>query len=116
MSNAALIILWNDAKTGREKMAGELFNSALSFCDQKVKEGVMDSFEPVVLDRHCGAMNGFITMRGDVTKLEALSHSSAFKDLAAKATLCLTGYGVVEAHLGNDLNDYMKRWASNIPR
>ena len=116
MANAGLILLWNDVKTGREKMAGELFNSTLAYCEQKVKEGVFESYEPVILASHGGQMNGYIMTRGDADKLDALRHTSSFKDLTTRCVLCLNGFGVVDAYLGNELGDMMKRWATNIPR
>jgi hypothetical protein len=116
MSNAGMMILWNDVKTSREKQAGELFNSTVAFYEQKVKEGVVESFEPVVLSRHGGMVNGFFLLRGEQSKLDTLRRSNDFKDFEVKAVLCLNGFGVVDAYLGKGLADIMKRWATNIPR
>lgn len=116
MSNAGLIFLWNDVKTGREKQAGELFNATLAFYEKKVKEGVVESYEPAILTRHGGTLNGFIIVRGEVDKLQALRLSNDFKDMEVKAIHCLSGFGVVEAALGKEVGEVMKRWANNIPR
>lgn len=116
MSNAGFILLWNDVKTGREKNAGELFNATLAFYEKKVKEGVVDSYEPAILSRHGGVMNGFILVRGEHDKLATLRESNDFREMEVKAIHCLSGFGVVEAHLGKNVNEHMKRWASAIPR
>jgi hypothetical protein len=116
MANAGLVFLWNDVKTGREKLAGELFNSTLAFYEKKVKEGVVESYEPAILSRHGGTMNGFIVVRGEVDKLTTLRQSNDFKEMETKALHCLSGFGVVEAALGKEVGEVMKRWASHIPR
>jgi hypothetical protein len=116
MSNAGLVFLWNDVKTGREKMAGELFNATLAFYEKKVKEGVVESYEPAILNRHGGTMNGFIVVRGEADKIHALRQSNDFKEMETKAIHCLSGFGVVDAALGKEVGESMKRWANNIPR
>lgn len=116
MENAAIFIGWKEAKVGREGHAGELFETALAYYRGLVDRGVLTSFEPVMLGRHGGELNGFILLRGDRDKLNILRDNDEFVTLTVKATHYLDGFGVVDAYIGDGLIDLMRRWRENIVR
>lgn len=116
MANSGLFIGWTEPKSGREKIAADLFAATVAYYTSKVQDGTVESFEPVFLAHHGGDLNGFFLLRGQAEKLDALRHSPEFKDWTVKAVHCLNGFGVIEAYLGDALQDMMRRWAAAIPR
>ena len=66
--------------------------------------------------RHGSTVNGFVMLRGEASKLDTFRRSDEFKDLVVEASLCLDGFGVVDAYVGDGLKDLMHRWVTNIPR
>ena len=105
---------WHEPRLGRESLAGELFTATLSFYQGKVDDGTIESFEPVILSRHGGDLNGFFFIKGNVDKLDALKQSSEFKDLTMKAIYCLDGYGLIDGFVGEGLQDIMQHWMKSI--
>lgn len=115
MTKAGLMVLWTDVKVGRERIAGELFNSAVAYYTRLVDQGKIESFEPVILARHGGNVNGLILLRGDEAKLAKVRQTDEFQNLTMTATHCLEGFGVVDAVLGQGIADTMARWAKALP-
>lgn len=116
MAEAGLLIGWNEARAGREAMAVELFGEAIRYYASLVTSGTIESFEPVELGRHGGDFNGFILIRGEREKLDALQRSEEFVKLAVRAVVCLHGFGLIDAHLGAGLQRRMQMWAAALPR
>jgi hypothetical protein len=114
MANAGIVIGWSDPKVSREKDAAELWMSSLAFYQTKVDDGTIESFEPVIMGRHGGDLNGFILIRGDQAKLDAFKRSDEFMDLTLKGIHCLAGFGIVGAHLGEGLASLMQKWVELV--
>ena len=114
MANA-LIIGWNKAVVGREAQAQELFQSSLAFWGKQAKQGNIESFEPVFFQSHGGDMNGFIFIKGDPQKLDAIQHTDDYINLVLQAGLCLEGSGFIRGYHGQRLMDMMQRWGKLIP-
>ena len=100
MADAAILVGWNEPKAGRETQAAALFGETIQYYTTLTKDGTIESFEPVILVRHGGDFNGFILLRGDGAKLDALQRSDTFLDFTIRATLCLSGFGVIRCYLG----------------
>ena len=75
MADAAILIGWNEPKPGRESMAAQLFADTMKYYTTLVEQRAIESFEPVILTRHGGDFNGFILLRGEAAKLDALQRS-----------------------------------------
>jgi hypothetical protein len=116
MADAAIFVGWNEAKTGREALAGELFGTAMAYYGSLVQKGTIESFEPVILSRHGGDLNGFILLRGDADKLHALVQTDEWLEMVNKAILCLGGFGVVPAYTGEGVQKVMQSWMKAIPK
>lgn len=109
-----MMIGWNGAKMGREAMAGEMFNSLVNFFTKKLSDGVITTFEPVLLSPHGGDMNGFMLVKGDNDKLDTLRNEDEFMNLVAQCLHCVDGFGVIRGMGGDRVELEMKRWAGYI--
>jgi len=66
--------------------------------------------------RHDGDFNGFILVRGEAAKLDALQRSEEFIKLTVRAIVCLDGFGVIDAHIGADVQRRMQLWTAALPK
>jgi hypothetical protein len=101
MANHALVIGWNRAVTGREARALEGFQRSIAFWTKQIKDGNVESFEPFLLTPHGGDLNGFILVKGDRDKLNAVRWSEEFQDIQYDAMQYLDGLGVSDALAGD---------------
>jgi hypothetical protein len=116
MADAAILVGWNEPKAGREAMAAQLYADAMKYYTTLVEQRAIESFEPVLLTRHGGDFNGFILLRGEAAKLDALQRSEEFEAMTIRGVLCLSGYGVIRAYIGEGLQRVMQRWMAALPR
>ena len=110
MADAGLLIGWKQAKAGREAQAMELFGSTMSYYQQEVEQGNIESFEPVLVQAHGGDLNGFILIRGSREQCDALRNSDEFRGILVRAIYCLDGVGVINTYLGDGLQQMMSEW------
>ena len=110
MANAGILISWEDSKVGREGLGAELWMRSTAFYAAKVADGTLESFEPFIAHRHGGVRNGFVLLRGDEAKLDALKRSNDFVDITLMAIHCLTAFSVLDVYLGDGLTALMGRW------
>ena len=114
MADRALFLGWNRPLPGREQQANELFQKSMQFYAKVLSEGRIESFEPVLLAAHGGDLNGFVLLRGEAGKLDALREDEEFGGFVIEAGHCLDGFGVVHAYIGEGLMKLMGRWAKVI--
>jgi hypothetical protein len=107
---------WNRPVPGREVEAAEIFNAGMVFWTQKQQEGKIESFEPVLLARHGGDLNGFVLVRGEQEKINAILHSNEFKDLSLRIDHVVLGWGVIPAYVGEGVAEEMGRWQKMIAK
>jgi hypothetical protein len=110
-----LFLGWKRPVAGREKAAMELFGEGMGLWADLQKAGQIASFEPVLLAAHGGDLNGFILLRGDQAKLDAVRTSDRFMDLTTRAVILLEGFGVVPGWEGEGLMKQMQRYQKFIP-
>ncbi|HEX9102692.1 MAG TPA: hypothetical protein VF997_10835 [Polyangia bacterium] len=115
MANAGLFIGWNRPIAGREQLALELFSSATQFWSQQQAQGRIESFEPILLAPHAGDLNGFIFVRGERGKLNAIKDSQEFHDIMVRAGMLLHDLGCVDAHVGEAMAMQLQRFQRAIP-
>jgi hypothetical protein len=113
-ADSILFIGWNRAVHGRERDSLEAFGTAIGFLTNQVGAGKVQSFEPVLLDRHGGDLNGFLLVRGSAANLAALADSDEFRDLVMHADMSVGGIGIVTGKIGEGLQREIARLQKHI--
>jgi hypothetical protein len=103
MATGALLVGWGGAVRGREQKALQVFTEAIGYYTQLQQQGTIESFEPVLLEPHGGDLNGFVLIRGDREKLNALRTSEEFIRLYRRAGLLVDNMGIINAFIGEEL-------------
>jgi hypothetical protein len=103
MATGALMIGWGPVVPGREQKSLQVFNEAIQYYTRLVQQGTIESFEPVALEPHGGDLQGFVLVRGDREKLNALRTSEEFLRLNNRAALVVNNLGVINAFIGEEL-------------
>ena len=88
---------------GRELKALQVFNEAIQYYTRMQQKGTIESFEPVSLEPHGGDLIGFLLIRGDHEKLNAMRYSEEFLRLNNRASLIVSNFGVITAFIGEEL-------------
>lgn len=115
MADAALFCGWNKPTSGREKQAMELFASTLAYWTKQKEAGNIESFEPVILSRHGGDMNGFMLVRGDQEKLDEIKRSDEWLTIVTQCSYCIDNFGAVDAYVNEGVARMMGeygKWVS----
>lgn len=102
MANAALFIGYGPAVPGRARQALQVFGEALQYYGRLQQQGQIESFEPVYLEPHGGDLNGFILLRGERDKLNAIRFTEEFLRLTSRASLVTGNLGIVSAFIGEE--------------
>jgi len=103
MATGALVIGWGSVIQGREQKSLQVFNEAIQYYARLQQQGTIESFEPVALEPHGGDLQGFLLIRGDREKLNALRTSEEFLRLNNCAALVVKHLGVITASIGEAL-------------
>ena len=115
MSKNLIFVGWTRPIVGREKTAGEHFQEFMGYVIQLQQEGIIDSFEPVLLTAHGGDLNGFILLRGEISKLQELKRTEAWTTHVTRAGMSTEGFGVINGVTGEGVSEQMELWTSLIP-
>jgi hypothetical protein len=103
MATSALMIGWGSAVPGREQKALQVFNETIQHYTRLQQQGMIESFEPVSLAPYGGDLQGFVLVRGDSEKLNALRSSEESLRLSNRAALVVENLSVVTAFIGEEL-------------
>src|SRR5258708_1446098 len=103
MATGALMIGWGPVVPGREQKSLLVFNESIQFYTRLQQQGTIESFEPVALEPHGGDLNGFLILRGDREKLNALRTSEGFLRLNNRAAQIVANLGAITAVIGEEL-------------
>lgn len=114
MADAALFVGYGQAARAREQQALELFNHALEYFTDLQNQGLVESFEPVLLDPHGGDLRGFILVRGAPDNLNRIRADEQFHQMEARARLVVDNFGVVNAYLGGGLQAQMAIYREQV--
>ncbi len=114
MADSLIMVGWDKVYPGHEKDALEAFNSTVGFWTKQVQAGNVESFEPILLDRHGGDLNGFMLVRGNAGKLHAIVQSDEWRELLLRADLHVSGLGVIGGFTGEGVMHEMARWQKII--
>jgi hypothetical protein len=115
MSGNVLFFGWNRTVAGMEKMSSDHFQEFLQYLGGLQKKGTIQSFDPVFLDYHGGDMNGFVLIKGEGKKLDALTESEEWIRHTYRASFHLEGMGFIRGVTGDILNERMQLWIKYIP-
>ncbi|MFL5395740.1 MAG: hypothetical protein ACJ79G_23145 [Myxococcales bacterium] len=113
-ATSVIFIQWQLPARGREKNAQETFGEAIALYGRLQREGKIESFEPVLLDAHGDDLTGFILVRGDPEKLDAVIHSGEYQSLNMRAMYNVDGFGAVRGVIGEELARRMGYWQKNF--
>jgi hypothetical protein len=114
MANHALFLGWNRPSIGREQHAMKLWEKTMEYYGKLQADKRIESFEPVLLSAHGGDLNGFILIRCDREKLNAIRNEDTFLNFIIEADYCLEDFGIVSAFIGESLADLFTRWTKHI--
>jgi hypothetical protein len=107
MTGDALFLGWGPVVRGRELKALEVFQETLVYYGSLQQDGLIDSFEPVLLGPHGGDLAGFILLRGSRESLDKVRSSTEFQRLVARAGAIVDDVGVIDAYTGEALAGQM---------
>ncbi len=95
MANDVIFTGWGAVPAGREQQALAVFQETVQFWAQAQQDGKIESFEPILLEPHGGGLAGFLLVRGERAKLDALRTEDAFQRLVARAGVIVEDFGVI---------------------
>jgi hypothetical protein len=107
MAGEALFLGWGQVTRGREQLALTVFQESIAYYTKLQEDGQIDGFETFLLAPHSGDLNGFIMMRGDQSKLDAVRSSPEFLRIVSRAGAVVDNVGVVSAYTGEALGRIM---------
>lgn len=108
MSEYGWFMGWSGTAPGKDAEAAALHGRLMSFMADRLDDGTIESYEPVLLGRHRGALSGFLLVRGERAKLRALRGEPAFVELQRLAEADLSDYELVEAVLGDGVREMVE--------
>jgi hypothetical protein len=100
VADSAIFIGFGKPARGRETEAVQVFGEAMQHYGSLAASGEIESVEAVFLEPHGGDLGGFILLRGEREKLDAVRRSEAFELITFKADIVVESIGVVNASVG----------------
>jgi hypothetical protein len=114
MAEAGLFTGWGPPVRGRETKGLEVFNEALAFWGRQQESGAIEGFEVVLIGPHGGDLAGFILARGSQDQIAAIRASEEFEGLNIRANQIVERFGVVDAILGDGLENAITRYREAV--
>jgi hypothetical protein len=107
MADFGVFIGFGFPARGREEGAVKSFQELLQLLGAQASQGIIESFEPVLLQAHGGDLGGFVLVRGERGKLDGMVASPEFQRLVLRAQTVVDHIGVVNCLLGGELQRQM---------
>lgn len=107
MAGEALFLGWGPVVRGREQLALQVFQESVAYYAKLQEDGVIDSFDTVLLAPHAGDLAGFFLMRGEQSALDTVRSSPEFLRVVTRAGAVVDNVGVVSAYTGEALGQLM---------
>jgi hypothetical protein len=108
MAKFGLLVGWGGPVRGREVQAAAVFEEAVRLWRRLQRQGVIEAWEPVLLEPHGGDLGGFFLLRGKRGRLAELRASDELIQLGRRAEQVFEGYGVVGAELDGRIDRAMR--------
>ena len=115
MGTNVVFLGWNQPYPGRERMSTDHFREYMQYLGGLQQAGTIQAFDAVFLNPHGGDLNGFVFIRGDSAKLDALLSSEAWETHLMRAGLELNGLGMLRGVTGDLLMKQMESYIKAIP-
>jgi hypothetical protein len=116
MSSNTIFFAWKRSQPGREHISAAHFEEMMRYYTGLQQAGVVQSFEPVLLDPNGSGVNGFFMIKVEESKLPELLARQDFHDHVTRSILHLEdpvlSYGVSGPAVGKQ----MESWVASIPR
>jgi hypothetical protein len=96
MADRLLFVSWGATVRGREERALEVFNAALAFYGRCQNEGLIESFDVVLLRPSGTSVDGYIQVHGSAEQLAALRENREFMRNIVDAQLIVDDVAVVD--------------------
>jgi hypothetical protein len=116
MANYGIFVGWNRSIGGYEAAAFEVFQSFLGYLGQQQSVGNIENFETVLLEPHGGELNGFVLIRGDRQKLDAIRRTEEWRDLFMRGVQTVDQLGAVGGVLGDSVSGEIQRYLKFMPK
>jgi hypothetical protein len=119
MAGEALFLGWGQVVRGREQLALQVFQEAVSYYGKLQEEGQIERFEAYLLDPHGGDLAGFFLLHGEQSALDAIRSNAEFRRLLVRAGSVIDNLGLVSAYTGDALGEQMARFgetAQELPQ
>ena len=113
MADFGLFIGFGFPVRGREEGAVKVFQELLGLLGSQMQQGNVESFEPVFLQPHGGELSGFVLVRGQQAKLDALVASAAFQKSMTRGQAIVEHFGTVNCQMGAELQKQMGSFLSD---
>ena len=97
MSESGLFIGWGQPVRGREKRSLDVFNDAVTYYGERLADGSIDSFDPVLLTPHGGDLQGFFLVKGPAQSITTMMATEEFQRLHARAGMIVENLGIIQA-------------------
>jgi hypothetical protein len=107
MAGEGLFLGWGQVVRGREQLALQVFQEAVSYYGKLQEEGRIERFEAYLLDPHGGDLAGFFLIHGERSALDAVKSSPDFQRLLVRAASVIENLGLVGAYGGDALAHQM---------
>jgi hypothetical protein len=101
VSESGLFVGWGQAVRGREKRSLDVFNEAVTYYGERMADGSIESFEPVLLNPHGGDLQGFFLIKGSAQGLATMMASEEFQRLHVRAGMIVENLGIIDAWVGD---------------
>jgi hypothetical protein len=119
MAGEALFLGWGQVVRGREQLALQVFQEAVSYYSKLQEEGQIERYDAYLLDPHGGDLAGFFLIHGERSALDAVRSSPEFHRLLVRAGSVIDNLGLVSAYSGDALGQQMARFgevAQELPQ
>lgn len=108
MAKFGLLVGWGGTVRGREAQAAVVFEEAARLWKRLQRQGVIEAWEPVLLEPHGGDLGGFFLLRGKRSQIAELRASEDLIQLGRRASQVFERYGVVGTELDGRVERAMR--------
>ena len=105
---------WKRSLPGRERLSAQHYAEFHGYLTGLRSEGLIDSFEPVLLEPNA-RMSGFFLIRGTDAQLAQVLDSPAWSEHIMRSTMHLDEPVLAYGFSGDAAGERLRAWAGHIP-
>jgi hypothetical protein len=110
MADSGIFMGWTRPATGASNKAMGLYKHIDGYFTRLHAEGRIANFDTVLLGAHGGDLGGFVLIRGDREKLDAIRSSAEFREVTVRGSMFLVGFRVLRAHMGSEATGLLQAY------